>query len=116
MLIAHLSDSHIRDANDLRAFERQLDRVTAGGAEHLVLSGDLLDRWCPRLLGSALDSLAVRGLLRPERVTNVHGNHDLTSSGAHPRTRADIPRLLLRAWDPPPIVVARRRRFYAAIE
>ena len=39
-----------------------------------------------------------------ERVTDIHGNHDLTSSGAHPRTRADIPRLLFRAWDPPPII------------
>ena len=116
MLIAHLSDSHMRDAEDLRAYERQLDRVVAGGADHLVLSGDLLDRWHPRLLGAALDSLAARGLLRPERVTIIHGNHDLTSSGAHPRTRADIPRLLLRAWDPPPIIAARRARFYAAIE
>ena len=116
MLIAHLSDSHMRDASDLLAFERQLDRVVAGGADHLVLSGDLLDRWRPRLLGAALDSLAARGLLRPERVTIIHGNHDLTSSGAHPRTRADIPRLLFRAWDPPPLIAARRASFYAAIE
>jgi 3',5'-cyclic AMP phosphodiesterase CpdA len=116
MLIAHLSDSHMRDAADLRAFERQLDRVVAGGADHLVLSGDLLDRWRPRLFAKALDSLSARGLLHPGRVTIVHGNHDLTSSGAHPRTRADLPRLVLRAWDPPPVVLARRRRFYAAIE
>ena len=106
----------MRDASDVRAFERQLDRVIAGGADHLVLSGDLLDRWRPRLLASALDSIGARGLLRPERVTIVHGNHDLTSSGAHPRTRADLPRLLFRAWDPPPLVAARRTRFYAAIE
>lgn len=116
MLIAHLSDSHMRDANDVRAFERQLDRVLAGGADHLVLSGDLLDRWRPRLLAAALDSLETRGLLQPARVTIVHGNHDLTSSGAQPRSRADFPRLLLRAWDPPPVIAARRRRFYAAIE
>lgn len=116
MLIAHLSDSHIRDAQDVGAFERQLDRVVSGGADHLVLSGDLLDRWRPRLLDAALSALSARGLLRPERVTIVHGNHDLTSSGAHPRTRKDLPRLLLRAWDPPPVIAARRRRFYAAIE
>ena len=106
----------MRDAGDLRAFEHQLDRVVAGGADHLVLSGDLLDRWRPRLLRAALDSLASRDLLTPKRVTIVHGNHDLTSSGAHPRTRRDIPRLLFRAWDPPPIIAARRRRFYAFIE
>ena len=116
MLIAHLSDSHMRDGHDLRAFEHQLDRVVAGGAEHLVLSGDLLDRWRPRLLHAALDALAARGLLQPQRVTIIHGNHDLTSSGAHPRTRRDLPRLLLRSWDPPPVITARRRQFYAAID
>jgi 3',5'-cyclic AMP phosphodiesterase CpdA len=116
MLIAHISDSHMRDAADLWAFEHQLDRVAAGRPDHLVLSGDLLDRWRPRLLAHALDAMAARGLLEPARCTIVHGNHDLTSSGAHPRTRRDLPRLVLRAWDPPPLVAARRRRFYAAIE
>jgi 3',5'-cyclic AMP phosphodiesterase CpdA len=81
-----------------------------------VISGDLLDRWQPRLLRRALDALEGRGLLSAERCTIIHGNHDLTSSGAHPRSRADLPRLVLRAWDPPPLVAARRSRFYAAIE
>ena len=116
MLIAHISDSHMRDAADMWAFEHQLDRVAAGRPDHLVLSGDLLDRWRPRLLARALDAMAARGLLEPARCTIIHGNHDLTSSGAHPRTRRDLPRLVLRAWDPPPLVAARRRRFYAAIE
>lgn len=116
MLIAHLSDSHIRDAADLRAFERQLDRIVAGAPDHLVLSGDLLDRWNPRLLARALDALAARGLLHSARATIIHGNHDLGSSGGHPRSRRDLPRLVLRAWDLPPIVAARRRRFYAEIE
>ncbi len=115
MLIAHLSDLHLRDAADARAFEHQLDRVAAGVPDHLVLSGDLLDRWRPRLLASALDALATRGLLRPERATIIHGNHDLASSGGHPRSRADLPRLVLRFWDPPPLIAARRKRFYAAI-
>jgi 3',5'-cyclic AMP phosphodiesterase CpdA len=116
LLIAHLSDSHIRDAADVRAFERQLDRVAAGAPDHLVLSGDLLDRWSPRLLRRALDALDARGLLDAARTTIVHGNHDLQSSGGHPRSRRDLPRLVLRAWDPPPVIAARRRRFYAAIE
>jgi 3',5'-cyclic AMP phosphodiesterase CpdA len=106
----------MRDAADLRAFEHQLDRVAAGGADHLVISGDLLDRWRPRLLRMALDAVSAHGLLTPGRASIVHGNHDLTSSGAHPRSRADFPRLLFRAWDPPPLVTARRRRFYAALE
>lgn len=116
MLIAHLSDSHIRDAADVRAFEHQLDRVAAGAPDHLVLSGDLLDRWQPRLLSRALDALAARGLLDAARTTIIHGNHDLGSSGGHPRSRRDLPRLVLRAWDPPPVIAARRRRFYEAIE
>ena len=116
MLIAHLSDSHLRDAADLGAFERQLDRIVAGRPDHLVISGDLLDRWNPRLLAGALDALAARALLDRARVTIIHGNHDLGSSGGHPRSRRDLPRLLLRAWDLPPVVAARRRRFYAAIE
>ena len=115
MRIAHLSDSHLRDADDLRAFERQLDRVAADGPDHLVLSGDLLDRWNPRLLRRALDALSERALLDPARTTIIHGNHDLGSSGGHPRSRRDLPRLVLRAWDLPPIIAARRRRFYAEI-
>lgn len=116
MLIAHLSDSHLRDAADVRAFEHQLDRIVARAPWHLVLSGDLLDRWSPALLGRALDALAARSLLEPGRTTIIHGNHDLASSGGHPRSRADLVRLVLRAWDLPPVLAARRRRFYAAIE
>ena len=81
-----------------------------------MLSGDLLDRWKPALLERALDALASRHLLDAERTTIIHGNHDLASSGGHPSTRADVARLVLRAWDLPPIIAARRRRFYAAIE
>jgi 3',5'-cyclic AMP phosphodiesterase CpdA len=114
--IAHLSDLHLRDAGDAAAFERQLDRVVAGAPGHLVMSGDLLDRWHPRLLQRALDALQARDLLTAARCTIIHGNHDLASSGGHPRSRADLPRLVLRGWDPPPLLAARRRRFYRAIE
>jgi 3',5'-cyclic AMP phosphodiesterase CpdA len=114
--IAHLSDLHMRGPADAEAFERQLDRVGAGRADHLVISGDLLDRWRPRLLARALDALQRRDLLTPERTTIIHGNHDLASSGGHPRSRRDLPRLVLRAWDPPPLIASRRRRFYASID
>jgi len=116
VLIAHLSDSHIRDAADVRAFEHQLDRVAARRPDHLVLSGDLLDRWSPALLARALDALAARDLLDGRRATIIHGNHDLASSGGHPRGGADLARLVLRAWDFPPVIARRRLRFYAAIE
>ena len=106
----------MRDAADLRAFAHQLDRIVARAPDHLVLSGDVLDRWHPRLFALALDALAARGLLKAGQTTIIHGNHDLASSGGHPRSRADLARLVLRAWDFPPLIAARRRRFYAAID
>ena len=60
--------------------------------------------------------MAARALLESARTTIIHGNHDLGSSGGHPRGRADLPRLVLRAWDLPPVIAARRRRFHAEIE
>jgi 3',5'-cyclic AMP phosphodiesterase CpdA len=116
VLLAHLSDSHLKDAADVRAFEHQLDRVALRAPDHLVLSGDLLDRWQPALLARALDALAFRRLLDAGRTTILHGNHDLASSGGHPASRRDVARLVLRAWDLPPLIAARRRRFYATIE
>jgi 3',5'-cyclic AMP phosphodiesterase CpdA len=114
-VLFHLSDLHLRDSTDLEAFGRQLDSVAARSAEHLAITGDLLDRWNEELLEGALDALQARGLLDPQRLTILHGNHDLASSGGHPRRSADLWRLALRFWDPPPLIRRRRRRFYAAI-
>ena len=111
----HLSDLHLRDARDLAAFARQLDRIAAQAPEHLAITGDLLDRWDAALLERALDALGAHGLLDPARLTILHGNHDLASSGGHPRRSADLWRLATRFWDPPPVIRARERRFYSAI-
>ena len=112
MILAHLSDLHLRDDRDAVEFDRQLDCIAAEPVDHLIISGDLLDRWNPPLLERALDALGVRGFLHPARVTIIHGNHDLPSSGGHPREQRDLLRLLLRFWDPPPLLRRRRRRFY----
>ena len=112
MLIAHLSDLHLRDETDAVEFDRQLDCIAAEPVDHLVISGDLLDRWSSPLLARALDALAARGLLDPARLTIIHGNHDLASSGGHPREQRDLLRLALRFWDPPPLLRRRRDRFY----
>jgi 3',5'-cyclic AMP phosphodiesterase CpdA len=115
VLIAHLSDLHLRNGGDAAWLERQLDRIAAGRPDHLAITGDILDRWAPALFTRVLDALAARGLLGPEQTTILHGNHDLASSGGHPRERADLWRLGLRFWDPPPLLRRRLRRFQALI-
>jgi 3',5'-cyclic AMP phosphodiesterase CpdA len=115
VLIAHLSDLHIRDAGDATWLERQLDRIAARNPDHLAITGDLVDRWSPKILGDVLDALDARGLLHRDRVTILHGNHDFASSGGHPRGRADLWRLIARFWDPPPVIAWRRRRFYQGL-
>lgn len=115
MLLAHLSDLHIRDSGDVKWLERQLDRIAARVPDHLAITGDVLDRWNPRLLAEILDAIEQRGLLDPARLTIIHGNHDFASSGGHPRRRADVWRLIGRFWDPPPLIHRRRRAFHAQI-
>lgn len=115
MIVAHLSDLHLRGDGDVVEFGRQLDRIAARRPDHTVITGDLLDRWTIGLLQRALDAIESRGLLDPELLTIIHGNHDLASSGGHPRERMDLWRLALRAWDPPPLLRLRMRRFYAVI-
>ena len=115
MLIAHLSDLHLRDAGDVAWLDRQLARIAARQPAHLAITGDLLDRWDPSLLERVLDLFASHALLDSERLTLLHGNHDLASSGGHPRRNADLWRLATRFWDPPPVVRRRLHMFHAAI-
>ena len=115
MFIAHLSDLHLRDENDVVEFAAQLDCIVARNPDHLVITGDLLDWWNPTLLDRAADRLAERGLLHRDRLTIIHGNHDLASSGGYPRQRSDLWRLIARFWDPPPLIATRRREFYRRI-
>jgi hypothetical protein len=108
--IAHLGDHHLRERDELPFLDRQLARA-ASEATHIVFSGDLLDRWDPALLVESRERLAANGLIDPDRLTIIHGNHDVASSGGWPRRRGDILRMVLRFWDPPPLLARRRERF-----
>jgi len=115
VLIAHLSDLHLRDDGDVAWLDRQLAHIVARKPAHLAVTGDLLDRWDPRVLSKALDRFAAHDLLDQGRLTVLHGNHDLASSGGHPRERRDLVRLAVRFWDPPPLVARRRRLFLSML-
>ena len=117
MRLAHFGDHHLRGRDELPLLERQLARaVRESRVDHVILSGDLLDRWDPRLLREARALLASFDLLDPARLTLIHGNHDLASSGGWPRRRADILRMAARFWDPPPLLARRRARFTRLFE
>lgn len=117
MRLAHFGDHHLRGRDELPLLERQLARaVNDARVDHVIFSGDLVDRWDPRLLREARALLAAYDLLDPARLTIIHGNHDLASSGGWPRGRADILRMALRFWDPPPLLARRRARFTRLFE
>ena len=96
MLIAHLSDLHLRDEADAVELDRQLDRIVARNAATTWSSPETCSTAGIRLLlERALDALGERGLLsRANDLTILHGNHDLASSGGHPRAA----RGSLAAW------------------
>jgi predicted phosphodiesterase len=116
VLVAHLSDLHLRTADDVIWLDRQLDRIVARNPDHVAITGDLLDRWSRPLLARALDAIDRHGLMAAGRLSLLHGNHDLASSGGYPRRHADLWRIVLRSWDPPPLMASRRHRFYRMIE
>jgi 3',5'-cyclic AMP phosphodiesterase CpdA len=117
MRLGHLSDLHLRDIDDLDRFHAQLRNMVRADIDHLVITGDLLERWDTPLLDGAFDVLRARDLdlFRRDRLTIIHGNHDLVSVGA-PHSPRERNRLLVRFWDPEPLLVWRRRRFYARIQ
>jgi 3',5'-cyclic AMP phosphodiesterase CpdA len=112
--IGHLSDLHLRSADDLLRFDAQLARLGSRGVQHLAITGDLLDSWTPWLLRRTLGSLVRSGFASPERLTLIHGNHDLSSAGSAVSGSAALAQAL-RTLDLPLLTAWRRRRFYRAL-
>jgi 3',5'-cyclic AMP phosphodiesterase CpdA len=84
MRIIHLSDLHLgapgaarREANVLAL----IDHALAGGADHLLLGGDLVDHGNLEDAARLRDHLASRGLLAEGRLSVVPGNHDIWPFG-----------------------------------
>src|SRR4029077_2742642 len=73
--IAHLSDLHLNGSDERRLrFALALEKALAGGAEHLVLTGDLTADGTDAQFEELSSSL---GRWRVGCVTLVGGNHDL---------------------------------------
>lgn len=78
--IAHLSDLHFTGKNDLRQIsrlDRMLDEFVRREYDHLVLTGDLIDRAVPDDWLIIRDALMRHGLFELGKTTVVPGNHDL---------------------------------------
>ena len=76
--IAHLSDLHLTDVNrDFECCLALVEDATARGAEHLVISGDLVECGQMKVLKAFVGALRSRGWAGSNRLTIVPGNHDI---------------------------------------
>jgi len=102
--IAHLSDPHILEAGPfasileglairivsagraldargrVKKLERALSAAVGGGADHVVISGDLTEVGAPAQFEALAHTLSDSGI-PPENITLVPGNHDAYTSG-----------------------------------
>ncbi len=94
--LAHLSDPHL--ALDGRGSGAVLDFLlgdaVARGADHVLLTGDVVDRPDPRARATVVRLLRLHGLLSPARATVLPGNHDLAGDPGARSTPASRRRAL----------------------
>ena len=94
--LAHLSDPHL--ALDGRGSEAVLDFLlgdaVARGADHVLVTGDVVDRPDPRARATVVRLLRRHGLFAPARVTVLPGNHDLAGDPGTPSAPAGRRRAL----------------------
>lgn len=76
--IAHLSDLHLTGVNrDFDCCLALVDDASARGAEHLIISGDLVECGQMGVLKAFVAALKDRGWAGSNRLTIVPGNHDI---------------------------------------
>ncbi len=99
--LCHLSDPHLRaEAPETRAcLDGLLADALARGADHVVLTGDLVERPGRAHLEALKSVLVARGLWSSRRVTVLPGNHDVAGHPSDPSTPASRRRALTRFLD-----------------
>ena len=80
MKIAHISDLHLnsffKDSN-LRVIKHLLKYILQQQADHIVITGDLVDNADPKDLETLRNLFRKFGLLESDRMSLVIGNHDI---------------------------------------
>lgn len=87
--IAHFSDWHLTAIDDrIETVLANIDAVSDAGADHVVITGDIVD--CAQLdvLEVFFDQMKARKLLNRKRLTIVPGNHDIFPLAKSPRAMA----------------------------
>lgn len=76
--IAHLSDLHLTGVNlDFECSLALVEDATANGAEHLIISGDLVESGEMGVLKGFVAALKYLGWAGSNRLTIIPGNHDI---------------------------------------
>lgn len=81
--IAHISDLHLSLKGNIGRGERLielLEDITARGCDHVAVTGDIADDPLPEDLIYAREIFAQYGLISPESLSVVPGNHDVYGS------------------------------------
>src|SRR4029453_85758 len=82
--LAHFSDLHLGSRCGALTKTRMralLDHAIAGGVEHLLFGGDIVDHANLHDAVALREHLETRGFLSSERVSVVPGNHDIWPIG-----------------------------------
>jgi len=96
--IAHFSDFHIGNEDELQSAMRLVQDAISQGADHLIITGDLLERADMPIAAVFWDFLKEHGWATAERCTFAPGNHDVFAiSDIFPTSPAELVELFKRS-------------------